>query len=354
MLIFLTYAPTALGMFKMILHVINAMHGFITNVLVSQKKRVVQGWQKTDYICNFCQDDLLHVYMDRSSVEFQETSEQHTNELEPYESTVEETSLKTVKHNTNDQLTLNSNSTDHSTPITIMHETEIKSTGSQSATIAHKQVDAGKSNKKSSKCVITKSDKEDVIVNQKTRILNLENEIKQLKKVVDTYTRTGPYAATMTENTDGVQPATYHHPNHQPNPPATMQDLLEHRMRILETQMMQTMCINTVIHTKIDLQSRSPPSPYIGQGGPHGYPYLLPHPAYTAPYVPMFQPPMNRPPAYYSPNIPPPTQQTNFGYVQKKCTSSTNVCQIRIFTAITSTYQTISSPRRKATLCSAP
>jgi hypothetical protein len=128
--------------------------------------------------------------MDRSCVEFQETSEQHTNELEPYESTVEETSLKTVIHNTNDQLTQNSNSTDHSTPITIMHETEIKSTRSQSATIVHNQVDASKLNKKSSKCVKTKSDKEDIIVNQKTRILNLENEIKQLKKVVDTYTRT--------------------------------------------------------------------------------------------------------------------------------------------------------------------
>ena len=89
----------------------------------------------TDYICNFCQDDLL--YMDKSSVEFQETSEQHTNELGPYESTVEETSLKTVIHNTNDQLTQNSNSTDHSTPITMIHETEIKSTGSQSAIIVH-------------------------------------------------------------------------------------------------------------------------------------------------------------------------------------------------------------------------
>jgi len=83
-----------------------------------------------------------------------------------------------------------------------MHETEIKSTGSQSATIVHNQVDASKSNKKSSKCVKTKSDKEDIIVNQKTRILNLENEIKQLKKVVDTYTRTGPNAATTRENTD--------------------------------------------------------------------------------------------------------------------------------------------------------
>jgi hypothetical protein len=52
------------------------------------------------------------------------------------------------------------------------------------------------------------------------------------------------------------------------NQPATMQDLLEHRIRILETQMMQTMCINTAIHTQIALQSRSPQSPYIGQGGP--------------------------------------------------------------------------------------
>ena len=90
-------------------------------------------------------DDLL--YMDRSCVEFQETSEQHTNELEPYESTVDETSLKTVIHNANDQLTQNSNSTDHFTPITIMHETEIKSTESQSATIVHNQVDASKLNK---------------------------------------------------------------------------------------------------------------------------------------------------------------------------------------------------------------
>jgi hypothetical protein len=62
-----------------------------------------------------------------------------------------------------------------------MHETEIKSTRSQSATIVHNQVDASKLNKKSSKC-----DKEDIIVNQKTRILYLENEIKQLKNVVDT------------------------------------------------------------------------------------------------------------------------------------------------------------------------
>ena len=29
----------------------------------------------------------------------------------------------------------------------------------------------------------------------------------------------------------------------------------------------------------------------------------------------MFQPPMNRPPAYYSPSTPPPTQQTHSGYV---------------------------------------
>jgi hypothetical protein len=90
----------------------------------------------TYYICNFCQDDLL--YMDRSS----ETSEQHTNELDPYESTVDETSLKTVMHNTNDQLTQNSHSTDHYTPITIIHETEIKSTVSQSATIVHHKLQA--------------------------------------------------------------------------------------------------------------------------------------------------------------------------------------------------------------------
>ena len=37
---------TALSMFKMVSHVINAMHGFITNVSASQKKLVVQGWQK--------------------------------------------------------------------------------------------------------------------------------------------------------------------------------------------------------------------------------------------------------------------------------------------------------------------
>lgn len=76
------------------------------------------------------------------------------------------------------------------------------------------------------------------------------------------------------------------------------------------TQMMQTMCINTAIHTKISLQSRSPPNPYIRQGGTQGYPYLVSNPTYTAPFGPM-----NRPPAYYSPNTPPPTQQTNSGYV---------------------------------------
>jgi hypothetical protein len=44
----------------------------------------------------------------------------------------------------------------------------------------------------------------------------LENEIKQLKNVVDTYIWTGPNAAITRENTAGVQPTTYHHPNHQP------------------------------------------------------------------------------------------------------------------------------------------
>ena len=229
----------------------------------------------------------------------------------------------------------------------------MKSTGSQSATIIHTQVDASKLNKKSSKCVKTKSDKEDIIVNQKTRILNLENEIKQLKKVVDTYTRTGPNAATTRENTDGVQPATYHNPNHQPNQPATMQDLLEHRMRILETQMMQTMCINTAIHTQIALVSLTSKSVHWPEWSPglsvpctssslHSTICSNVSTAYKSATCLLF----TKHTATYTAN--------KFWICTSSTSSSTDVCQIRISTTTTSTYQTISSPSWKATICSAP
>ena len=132
-----------------------------------------------------------------------------------------------------------------------------------------------------------------------------------------------------------------------------MQDLLEHRMRILETQMMQTMCINTAIHTQIALVSLA--SKYVHWPR---WSLVLSVPCTSSRlHITICS---NVSTAYesatcllFTKHIATYTANT-FWICTSSTSSSTDVCQIRISTATTSTYQTISSPGWKATLYSAP
>jgi hypothetical protein len=105
-----------------------------------------------------------------------------------------------------------------------------------------------------------KSDKEEIIVAQKTRILNLENEVRPLKAVVNTMTT----ETSRNSNTDNYQDnrncantttrdSLYDPSDHQIT--WIRNKLFEQRVRILETQMMQNMCICTALNTHLALQS---------------------------------------------------------------------------------------------------
>ena len=105
-----------------------------------------------------------------------------------------------------------------------------------------------------------KSDKEEIIVIQKTIILNLENEVKQLKAAVNTM----PAETSRNSNTNNYQDnrhcantttrdSLYNPNDHQIT--WIRNELLEQRIRISETQMMQNMCISTALNTHLALQS---------------------------------------------------------------------------------------------------
>ena len=115
-----------------------------------------------------------------------------------------------------------------------------------------------------------KSDKEEIIVTQKTRRLNLENEVRPLKAVVNTMTtetsrnsNTNNYQDNRNCANTTTRDSLYDPNDHQIT--WIRNELFEQRIRILETQMMQNMCISTAstaLNTHLALQSRPfPPSP---------------------------------------------------------------------------------------------
>ena len=143
--------------------------------------------------------------------------------------------------------------------------------------------------RKSSRTVKSKVDKDEIITSQKTRILNLEIDIKHMKTVID---------SIKIQNSSREEPKQEmkRGDNHCHNNDycSNMRDmLLEHRLRAMETQMMQNMCIQTAITTQIALQNRSnwtypnPPWPPYPQGipfptqvqpTPHSLPSMIGHP----------------------------------------------------------------------------
>ncbi|CAC5425418.1 unnamed protein product [Mytilus coruscus] len=147
---------------------------------------------------------------------------------------------------------------------------------------------------------------------QKTRILDLENEVKQLRNVLQTFKDYGR-SEVNTQSRDGdfnlpprpqpieqlpqqescCQKRTVHC-NHR-------EDLLETRLKLLESQMVQNMIINSSLINQLSLQVRPPhqnpssyPSPpcyaqnpyipYHGQNQVHQH--FVPHPVNIQPHQP--------------------------------------------------------------------
>ncbi|XP_071171045.1 uncharacterized protein [Mytilus edulis] len=148
-----------------------------------------------------------------------------------------------------------------------------------------------------------RSDKDEIIVSQKTRILNLENEIKHMRTVIETIKTQNDQPnqnQTRTDNTtriDNNQQEWTAHNNMK-------EMLLEHRLRAIEAQMTQNMCIQTALTTQIALQVKNhpPTNPYMCTGNFPSHPHLMnhgipqyTHTAYTNQYVPTTNTPMYMP-----------------------------------------------------------
>ncbi|MDC9727691.1 MAG: hypothetical protein PSN35_07670, partial [Candidatus Thioglobus sp.] len=146
-----------------------------------------------------------------------------------------------------------------------------------------------------------KTEKDDILINQKSRILNLENEVKQLRNVLNTHK----------EGDADIERPTREHPNvgYKQNDcnhkccekiqhnDRYKDDVIEQRIRLIEMQMIQNMCITTALNTHRALQDRPLthttsttngyyPMNTFGMMHPHRQPlqYGMP-PQYSAPFT---------------------------------------------------------------------
>ena len=116
-------------------------------------------------------------------------------------------------------------------------------------------------NKKQNRGSKQKQERNEVLINQKSRILHLENEVKQLKTVLTTYQEhnccrgdndhrrnEGPTQRPAVQEDNNI--------NHRLID-SLRADLIEHRLRSVEMQMMQNMCLSTAISTHLALQSNN-------------------------------------------------------------------------------------------------
>ncbi|CAC5376759.1 unnamed protein product [Mytilus coruscus] len=121
------------------------------------------------------------------------------------------------------------------------------------------------------------SEKDEIIVTQKTRILNLENEIKQMKTVIDAIQAGKETSNQNQTSNENAHAREYRQQDHMAQ--IHIKDmLLDQRLRAIETQMMQNMCIQTAITTQIAIQAKQHPPvlPHIctGQVPVHPYQYI--------------------------------------------------------------------------------
>ncbi|VDI78571.1 Hypothetical predicted protein [Mytilus galloprovincialis] len=151
--------------------------------------------------------------------------------------------------------------------------------------------------KKNHKGTKNKNDKEEIITAQKTRILNLENEIKHMKTVLDTIVQRGENKINEQPSVQGTTET-----NEQSNTQHAFQQLqsqmkemiMENRLKTIENQMIQNMCMQTAITTQMALQIRnySPHPCGIQQSVPGAVPHIPPNPMQHYTHLPQGLPGM--------------------------------------------------------------
>ncbi|CAG2184840.1 unnamed protein product [Mytilus edulis] len=112
------------------------------------------------------------------------------------------------------------------------------------------------------------SEKDEIIVTQKTRILNLENEIiKRMKTVIDAI-QAGKETSNQNQTSNQNANAREFCQQDQMTQNHIKDMLLDQRLRAIETQMMQNMFIQTAITTQIAIQAKQNPPvlPHICTG----------------------------------------------------------------------------------------
>ncbi|CAG2188109.1 unnamed protein product [Mytilus edulis] len=294
---------------------------------INKDKTNLNSIQGEDFICMLCNNDLL--YEDRNT---NETLCQVTQDNEDIhsDSILSNLSIIDPSSNTHKQLISNSPAINSSNDAKgeLGHPTVGLSTtscpdfplatasdtiGSQNENQVNIPINAEVIKLKTTKRAYkTKDEKEDIIINQKTRILNLENEINQLKNVVN--------SLSLNSSNHNVHSQNESQHNQSSCCQQKIRDeLMEQRIRMLENQMVQNMCINTALTTQLAMQTRSaypmsahPPNMHCG-APPFNH---FQHPVSTSSHIPLHPIPsfqaynhhqfihQFQPPAYNDPNAP--------------------------------------------------
>ncbi|CAC5361740.1 unnamed protein product [Mytilus coruscus] len=280
------------------------------------------------YICTLCNDDIL--YDTRNLVESEpmiqedevDSTEEKQNERQNNENQsesereiesedMEETELKTCI-STGTKNSINQESEKINQRIDERMETMPCIPNGNPSKQRHGINPTQQGVKKNHKGAKNKNDMEEIITAQKTRILNLENEIKHMKTVLDTIVQRG-------ENKTNEQPSDHtSETNEQSNTQHAFQQLqsqmkemiMENRLKTVENQMVQNMCMQTAITTQMALQIRHysphpcgtqqsvpgvvphiPPSPmqhytHLPQGIPGNVPQIPPNPMQHFMHIP--------------------------------------------------------------------
>ena len=147
-----------------------------------------------------------------------------------------------------------------------------------------------------------------ILLAQKTRILDLENEIKQLKNAFESVKAHVPQTVSSTASPEPHRTHSNVYSTPQTETHILLQirhGQLEGRLRMLEHQVVQNMCISTAVNTQLALQVNLNRQ-YNNQNPPNvsDRPNHIPVPTYNQP---VFHGGYGYPPHMGAPSVPPPS-----------------------------------------------
>ncbi|CAG2245972.1 unnamed protein product [Mytilus edulis] len=186
---------------------------------INKDKTNLNSIQGEDFICMLCNNDLL--YEDRNTNEtlcqiVQDNEDIHSDSILTNVNVIDPSS------NTDKQPTVGSSTTScPDFPLSTASDTVVSQNENQV----------------------------NIPINAETRILTLENEINQLKNVVN----------SLALNSSNLNAHGQNESQHNQNSCCQQKirdELVDQRIRMLETQMVQNMCINTALTTQLAMQTR--------------------------------------------------------------------------------------------------